>query len=304
MKGKSKNLNPLLDAIAYFPSTSTIHFDFYLSSHLCLGEFEGSDNNPLPSCLHSHNEYEFIIPSTPVYYLLRDENIYFGQVGWVFPSGPNVPHGIKYSQDQAKFDIISIDKEYFEEIKRSKNCSRHVIDPGFAVSNTLRDYIIHFKEECKRRVRDEENKVEPLARLIAAELIDLSLEAERPKSPRKNTVYQQGIRSVAAYINAHFDEDLSLETLSAIAGLSESYFTRSFKKMYDCSPSVYIAKVRVSNAKMLLENTLLSVKDIARKVGYNHSSTFCDAFRKEEKKSPNEYRAEYLGYKEGLQCKQ
>ena len=61
--------------------------------------------------------------------------------------------------------------------------------------------------------------------------------------------------------------------------------------------------VRISNAKVLLETTLHSVKEIARKVGYNRSSTFCDAFKKETEMTPNEYRASILGYKEGLQRK-
>ena len=300
MKDEKQKAEKLLNAISYFPSSSSMSFEFYSSRNVCVGTFCGTEENPLPACIHSHEEYEFFIPKTPVHYLMRDDNIYFGQVGRIFPVPSGNSHGIKYPQTDVKFDVISVNKEYFEELKRSKNCSRLVIDEVFSCNEVLRNYIKFYKRECQRQTRDEENKVEPLAQLIMAEIIDLALE-KMCKKTRNNTTYQQGIRSVAEYINDHYAEELSLETLSAICGLSPSYFTRAFKRMYDCSPSVYISMVRISNAKVLLETSLHSVKEIARKVGYNRSSTFCDAFKKETEMTPNEYRASILGYKEGLQ---
>lgn len=302
MKDEKQKAEKLLNAISYFPSSSSMSFEFYSSRNICVGTFYGTEENPLPACIHSHEEYEFIIPKTPVHYLMRDDNIYFGQVGRIFPVPSGNSHGVKYPQTDVRIDVISVNKEYFEELKRSKNCSRLVIDEVFSCNEVLRNYIKFYKLECQRQTRDEENKVEPLAQLIVAEIIDIALEKMRKKT-RNNTTYQQGIRSVAEYINDHYAEELSLETLSAICGLSPSYFTRAFKKMYDCSPSVYISMVRISNAKVLLETTLHSVKEIARKVGYNRSSTFCDAFKKETEMTPNEYRASILGYKEGLQRK-
>lgn len=302
MKDEKQKAEKLLNAISYFPSSSSMSFEFYSSRNICVGTFCGTEENPLPACIHSHEEYEFFIPKTPVHYLMRDDNIYFGQVGRIFPVPSGNSHGIKYPQTDVRFDVISVNKEYFDELKRSKNCSRLVIDEVFSCNEVLRNYIKFYKLECQRQTRDEENKVEPLAQLIVAEIIDLALEKMRKKT-RNNTTYQQGIRSVADYINDHYAEELSLETLSAICGLSPSYFTRAFKKMYDCSPSVYISMVRISNAKVLLETSLHSVKEIARKVGYNRSSTFCDAFKKETEMTPNEYRASILGYKEGLQRK-
>ena len=302
MKDEKQKSEKLLNAISYFPSSSSMSFEFYSSRNVCVGSFCGTEEPPLPACIHSHEEYEFIIPKTPVHYLMRDDNIYFGQVGRIFPVPSGNSHGIKYPQTDVRIDVISVNKEYFDELKRSKNCSRLVIDEVFSCNEVLRNYIKFYKLECQRQTRDEENKVEPLAQLIVAEIIDLALE-KMCKKTRNNTTYQQGIRSVADYINDHYAEELSLETLSAICGLSPSYFTRAFKKMYDCSPSAYISMVRISNAKVLLETTLHSVKEIARKVGYNRSSTFCDAFKKETEMTPNEYRASILGYKEGLQRK-
>ncbi len=98
-------------------------------------------------------------------------------------------------------------------------------------------------------------------------------------------------------------DDLDIETLAAIAGLSPSYFSRCFAKAFSYSPKAYIAMVRMSKAKMRLQHTLDPIKRMAADVGYNCSSTFCDAFKRETGMTPNEYHAAHLGYKEGFQNK-
>ena len=238
----------------------------------------------------------------PLNYMLREEQICFGRVGRVYPIPCGIVHGIKYSQNDISLDTITIDKEFLEEIQKDKHVENIRIENEFLLTENLRCFINTFKKECRMPRRDERNKLEPLARLITAELIDLSSQVKEPGNISVST-YQQGVRSAADYINDHYTEDLTLENLAAICGLSAGYFTKCFTKMFACSPSSYIAMVRISNAKVLLETTMHSVKEIAHKVGYNRSSTFCDAFKRETDMTPNEYRASILGYKEGIRRK-
>lgn len=294
----------LIDAISYYPTfeQSSISLEYYANDNFCIGYFQSAPNNQLPVCFHKHDEYEFIMPKTPIHYMLREDQICFGQVGYVYPIPSLVGHGIKYSQQNVMLDAISINKEFFETIKREKHMENLRIEEGFPCSETLKCYIDAFKAGCRQPNRDEKNKLEPLSRLITAELIDMIAQAKQPKA-RHASSYQKGIRSAADYINEHYAENLTLEDLAAICGLTTGYFTRCFNKMFLNSPSAYIAMVRISQAKILLSNTLLPVKEVAKRVGYNRSSTFCDAFKKDTGMTPNEYRASVLGYKEGLQRK-
>ena len=303
MNSKS-NKDRLFDAIAGYPALekSPIKLDYYATENFCLGCFKSSPDNQLPVCYHSHDEYEFIIPLTPVHYMLREEQICFGQVGCVYPIESGVGHGIKYSQPDVRILAISINKDFLEEIKKEKHCEHVRFEYELPYTPALRCFLNTFKVECRKPARDEKNKLEPLTRLITAEFIDLASTAKQVKL-RSSSLYQQGVRSAADYINEHYAEELTLEELSAICGLSPGYFTRCFTKMFLNSPTAYIAMVRISHAKKLLEDTLLPVKDIAIKVGYHRSSTFCDAFKKETGMSPNEYRAQVLGFKEGYQRK-
>lgn len=301
-EGKTKK-ERLMGAISYYPSDfdqSTISLDYYTHENFCVASFEGTPTNSIPTCFHSHDEYEFIIPKTPIHYMLREEMICFGQVGCVYPIPSMVGHGIKYTQQNVRLDAISINKEYFEQIRQEKHCENIIIQDEFTFTETLRCYINAFKNGCRQQVRDEKNKLEPLSRLITSELIDLLAQAKAPKT-HKPSAYQKGIRSAADYINEHYAENLTLEDLAAICGLTTGYFTRCFNKMFLNSPSAYIAMVRISQAKILLENTLLPVKEIALKVGYNRSSTFCDAFKKETGMTPNEYRTSVSTYREDFE---
>ena len=294
----------LINAISYYPSfdQSELHFEYFWADSLCIGRFESGPENKLPVCVHSHEEYEFIIPYSPVNYMLREEQICFGQVGQVYPIPGGIRHGIKYTQTEPVcLDAISIDKEYFDAIKKDKHLESLAIENEFTLTESLRCFIETFKKECRKSTRDENNKLEPLVRLITAELID---QIANQKTPGNITtsLYQQGVRSAAVYINKNYTEDLSIETLAAICGISPGYFTKCFTKMFATSPTQYIALVRVNQAKLLLENTFLPVKEIATRVGYNRSSTFCDAFKRLTEMTPNEWRAAKLGYTEGIKA--
>ena len=301
---KSTKKAKLIEAISFYPAfeNQPVKLDYYATENLCIGHFKSSPGNNLPVCSHSHDVYEFVIPHTPLKYMQREEQICFGRVGRVYPIPCGIVHGIKYTQNDISLDTITIDKEFLEEIQKDKHVENIRIENEFLLTENLRCFINTFKKECRMPRRDERNKLEPLARLITAELIDLSSQVKEPGNISVST-YQQGVRSAADYINDHYSEELTLENLAAICGLSAGYFTKCFTKMFTCSPSSYIAMVRISNAKNLLETTMLSVKEIAHRVGYNRSSTFCDAFKKETEMTPNEYRASILGYKEGLQRK-
>ena len=127
----------LINAISYYPSfdQSELHFEYFWADSLCIGRFESSPENKLPVCVHSHEEYEFIIPYSPVNYMLREEQICFGQVGQVYPIPGGIRHGIKYTQSEpVSLDAISIDKEYFDAIKKEKHLESLAIENEFTLS--------------------------------------------------------------------------------------------------------------------------------------------------------------------------
>lgn len=91
-------------------------------------------------------------------------------------------------------------------------------------------------------------------------------------------------------IENHLFEDLSIEDLAIICGLSLSTFKRTFAKHFEESPKKYINRRRLEKAKDLLEQTDQRVSEIAYDCGFNDLGYFSKSFQAFYSMSPSEYR--------------
>ncbi len=94
------------------------------------------------------------------------------------------------------------------------------------------------------------------------------------------------------YIDKHIgEEDLCVEKIAVALKMSVSHFRHTFKEIHNISPARYIALKRIQIAKRLLNSeNFTSVGEVAQKVGYSSIYYFSNAFKKEVKCSPNEWR--------------
>ncbi len=103
--------------------------------------------------------------------------------------------------------------------------------------------------------------------------------------------YVNKFMGVCNHIDDHFTENLPIEKLCEITGLTKSYFSKLFEAFTGLTYSDYLNQKRISFAEKLLIFPDLSTTDIAMKCGYNSLSTFNRAFRNIKKCSPTEYRS-------------
>ena len=97
--------------------------------------------------------------------------------------------------------------------------------------------------------------------------------------------------ALLVHIQAHLDEDLSLDALSAKASLSPAHFQRTFQALVGETPKQYVARLRLERAAFRLlihDETLL---DIALDCGFQNHETFTRAFRRRFGMAPSSYRA-------------
>ncbi len=105
-------------------------------------------------------------------------------------------------------------------------------------------------------------------------------------SPDKlKTVY-----NTISYMETHYDEKLSVETLAKKAFLAPDYFRKVFKRVTGETVTEYLQGIRIDKACKLLSTTDMAVSDVCAKVGYNDATTFFKAFKKITGKTPNAYR--------------
>jgi len=98
------------------------------------------------------------------------------------------------------------------------------------------------------------------------------------------------LRSARKHILKHFDRPLQVEELAAIANMSYAYFCREFARHFGIPPNKYIARLRFDKAINLLQNSLLSIKEISGCCGFSSTVYFCRAFAKRFDMPPGDYR--------------
>ena len=89
---------------------------------------------------------------------------------------------------------------------------------------------------------------------------------------------------------AHLGEPLCISKLSAIAGVSNSYFFWLFKSATGSTPIDYFIRLRVRRARELLRNPALSVKATACLLGYSDQYYFSRVFKSVTGVAPRNYR--------------
>ena len=93
----------------------------------------------------------------------------------------------------------------------------------------------------------------------------------------------------ADYIDAHFMENISVDSISKIIGLNRRYLSRIFKKTYNKTIQEYIIDKRINQAKKLLTDKYM-VYEVARLCGYEDVFNFSRMFKKHVGVSPNFYK--------------
>jgi YesN/AraC family two-component response regulator len=102
--------------------------------------------------------------------------------------------------------------------------------------------------------------------------------------------YSKAIKACQHYIFKHLYNELSLSTLSSIAGLNSSYLSVLFKKEVGTSLSEYIQRARVEEAKNLLRLTNYSLTDICTLLNFSDQSYFTKVFRKFTGFTPRQFK--------------
>lgn len=93
------------------------------------------------------------------------------------------------------------------------------------------------------------------------------------------------------YIRMNYYKNISVETLSSIAGYSVSHFRKLFVSEYGVSPQEYMINYRIRKAKeMLLEDDGKTMEEIASLVGMCNASYFCRKFKEKTGVSPRKYK--------------
>jgi two-component system, response regulator YesN len=103
------------------------------------------------------------------------------------------------------------------------------------------------------------------------------------------------IHQLKQYIFDNSQQDISLDALGKLVGLSPIYISKMFKEKLGVNYIDFLTECRMEKAKKLLADSKKSIKEITFEVGYHDPNYFSKVFKKMCKVSPMGYRKSRLG---------
>ena len=88
------------------------------------------------------------------------------------------------------------------------------------------------------------------------------------------------LRRVAEFIDNNLGEELTIEAIAEVAGLSQFHFARVFRQTTGSTPQQYVKQKRIENAKHLLTVSDLPLVEVSMRTGFKNQSHFTTLFRK------------------------
>lgn len=107
-------------------------------------------------------------------------------------------------------------------------------------------------------------------------------------------IQDERISKVLKEIHSSPQNDWKIEQLAKIAAMSRTSFSNRFKSLTGETPFNYITQWRLLQAKELLEESSLSVGEIAEQVGYQSEAAFSRVFKKRVSLTPLKFRQNIL----------
>jgi AraC-like DNA-binding protein len=101
------------------------------------------------------------------------------------------------------------------------------------------------------------------------------------------------IAAAVDYIREHLAEPITIGGVAARVNLSSSRFAHLFRVDVGIPPTQFIRAVRMARARLLLERTFLSVKEVMTLVGCNDPSHFTRDYRAVHGMPPRQWRNAY-----------
>ena len=115
------------------------------------------------------------------------------------------------------------------------------------------------------------------------------LEMARPKSSSKD----ERIRNAQSYIRKNIGSKIMVKDLAEDTSLSLEHFIRLFKKETGETPNMYITRMKLERAMVILATSDSNIKSIALTLGYDDLSYFTRAFKRFSGVTPQQYRDQH-----------
>jgi AraC-like DNA-binding protein len=214
--------------------------------------------------------------------------------------GPNIPHRWTCDNDDGNAHVVTIqfhketleypviNKKIFHSIKQLFTNAFYGIEFSYETKLSMKNRLLNLSHKQGLDSALEFFKILYLLSvspnqhflLEANSLLDFAI--RESKSRR--------INKAIAYMQEHFQEDITLSVVAENAGMSGSAFSHFFKKRTKRSFVDYLNDIRIGHAAKMLYETTNTIAEVCYHSGFNNISNFNRIFKKKKRQTPSEYR--------------
>ena len=253
--------------------------------------------------IHSHEEFElnFVEHCAGVHRVVGDSIEEVGDYDLVLVTGDGLEHAwqqgnctspdvreITIQFSSSLLDNRLLDRNQFTSIRKMFDRAR--LGVAFSMTAILKVY------NLLDGLASQQERFEQFLMMLKL-LYDLSQDSEARTLASSSFAQKETgresrrVAKVKEYISAHYAEELRLEELASLVGMTPSAFSRFFKKHTTCTLSDYIIDIRLGAAARMLVDTTASVSEICYACGFNNLSNFNRMFKARRGYTPRDFRA-------------
>ena len=109
---------------------------------------------------------------------------------------------------------------------------------------------------------------------------------------RPSTIHHRTalFEDAVAIVEAEYSTDLSLDDIARRVASSRRQLQRAYAEIGNTTFREHLTRVRMDRAAGLLNDRALTVREVARRVGYRQPAQFAKAFRRYLGVAPSDYR--------------
>lgn len=261
-----------------------------------------------PTPWHYHPEYELVLVVKSTGQRIVGDNIENFSDGDLVFMGPNLPH--VYNNDSQYYEgggDLTAEAIVFHFTEGSLGKGLFDIPEMMPVKQLFKKAQCGLKilgktrKEIAIKMHDTLSLSGPsriIALLSILEILSASTEYQLLSSPgftqKNHSLGSERIIKVHEYIMKNFKRDISLEEVAEIANMGPNSFCRLFKSCTRKTFSTFLNEIRIGYACKLLSENKINIAGICYSSGFNNLSNFNRQFKKITRKTPLQYKTDYM----------
>lgn len=213
----------------------------------------------------------------------------------------NIGHGSFARAEETIAFVFQLDPVYFETIFPGFETiffsAGHLKDSEYGgLCLSIRHYMARLMSQIYEMDDRRMNADTGLAMLLVSEILKtVPYELNGGSRQGKGEKSRRMIQKILKYTENHYKDKIALDDLARITGYNRTYLSTVFKKTVGLNYYDYLTMLRIRNTLAELNASERSITDIALDYGFPNVNAFAEAFKKNFKQSPSEYRNRLKG---------